>query len=72
MNETIRYLNEKQVSEMTGRSLSTLRNERSLGLGIPYSKIGRSVRYNLVDVIKFMESRRVDTIESLELKSLKS
>ncbi len=72
MNETIRYLNEKQVSEMTCRSLSTLRNERSLGLGISYSKIGRSVRYNLVDVIKFMESRRVDTIESLELKSLKS
>ena len=53
-----RYLNEVQVAEMTGRALSTLRNERFARCGIPYIKIGRSVRYGLEDVVQFMESRK--------------
>jgi predicted DNA-binding transcriptional regulator AlpA len=61
---TARYLNERQVSKITGRALSTLRNERSKRRGIPYSKIGRSVRYNIKDVIQFMESRKIETIRS--------
>jgi len=56
-----RYLNEVQVAEMTGRALSTLRNERFNRCGIPYIKIGRSVRYSLQDVIDFMESRKIST-----------
>jgi predicted DNA-binding transcriptional regulator AlpA len=56
-----KYLKEQQVSEITGRALSTLRNERSKGAGIPYSKIGRSVRYNIEDVIEFMESKKIET-----------
>lgn len=55
------YLNEKQVKEITGRALSTLRNERFNRKGIPYVKIGRSVRYNAEDVIKFMEQRKIHT-----------
>lgn len=55
------YLNEKQVQEITGRALSTLRNERFHRRGIPYVKIGRSVRYNLEDVISFMEERKIKT-----------
>ncbi len=58
---TARYLNERQVSKITGRALSTLRNERSKKTGISYSKIGRSVRYNIKDVIEFMESRKIKT-----------
>ncbi len=54
-----RYLNERQVSEITGRALSTLRNERSKRTGIPYYKVGRSVRYNFQDVIQFMESHKI-------------
>ena len=46
METEIKYLNEKQVSEMTGRALSTLRNERFLGKGMPYIKIGKSVNSN--------------------------
>lgn len=53
------YLTEKQVSEMTNMALSTLRNDRFRGRGIPYCKIGRSVRYSLTDVIDFMESKKV-------------
>jgi predicted DNA-binding transcriptional regulator AlpA len=65
MQMTIKYLNEKQVAEMTGRSLSTLRNERSFGRGIPYSKVGRSVRYSLADVVKFMEGCKIETTDSV-------
>ena len=55
------YITEIEVSEITGRALSTLRNERSKGEGITYIKIGRSVRYDLQDVIVFMESHKIKT-----------
>ncbi|MBQ3060436.1 MAG: helix-turn-helix domain-containing protein [Desulfovibrio sp.] len=44
---------------MTGISLSTLRKYRLWGKGPTYSKIGRSVRYALADVLEYMESRRI-------------
>jgi len=53
------YLNEKEVSQMTSISLPTLRMNRHLKQGIPYSKIGRSVRYNFQDVIDYMENSKV-------------
>ena len=58
-----KYLTEKEVAEMTGFALSTLRNSRFEGHGIPYSKIGRSVRYNQVDIIEFMASYKIETSE---------
>jgi len=57
----IRYLNEKDVKKITQRALPTLRNDRHRGRGIPYMKVGRSVRYNIQDVIDFMESRKIQT-----------
>jgi len=54
------YLNEREAAELTGRALSTLRNERHLRRGIPYCKIGkRSVRYKIQDIVHFMESNRI-------------
>ena len=58
---TARYLTEVQVAELTGRALSTLRNDRSIGRGVPYIKIGRSVRYDLGDVIRFMDAHKIIT-----------
>mgnify|MGYP000974902626 CR=1 FL=1 len=55
------YLNEKQVKEITGLSLSFLRNSRFTGKNIPYVKVGRSVRYSQEDVIAFMENRKIKT-----------
>jgi phage terminase Nu1 subunit (DNA packaging protein) len=55
------YIDEKEVARITGRALSTLRNERFNRRGIPYAKVGRSIRYRLDDVIQFMESCRVQT-----------
>ena len=67
MQEDVRYLTEKQVSEITQIALSTLRNDRFLGQGIPYIKIGRSVRYSFTDVVNFMESCRVKTHQKEEM-----
>ena len=56
---TERYLTEKQVSEMTGLALATLRNKRYFGEEPTYIKVGRSVRYALSDIVNFMESKKI-------------
>ena len=61
MAKETRYVDENKVSKITGRAVQTLRNDRFLKKGIPYIKVGRSVRYDLQEVIDFMESHRVDT-----------
>ena len=54
------YLNEIEVAALTGRAVSTLRNERFMRRGLPYLKVGgRSIRYKTDDVIAFMEGRRI-------------
>ena len=54
------FLNEFEVSEVTGRAISTLRNDRFLRRGIPYLKISqRSIRYRTPDVMNFMEARPI-------------
>ncbi|MGD9107423.1 MAG: helix-turn-helix domain-containing protein [Desulfobacterales bacterium] len=53
------YIDEHKVSEITGRALPTLRNDRHRRRGIPYCKIGRSVRYSLSDVIEYVESHKI-------------
>lgn len=53
------YLSEREISILTGRALSTLRNDRQIGNGFPYIKWGRFIRYSKKDVIEFMESRKV-------------
>ena len=61
---TKQYLTEKQVSVMTQSALSTLRNNRYMGAGIPYYKIGKSVRYSLEDVNNYMNRRKIFTSDS--------
>jgi len=61
-NELIKklYLNEKEVAQITGKAVSTLRNERFQRKGLPYRKIGkRSVKYLTQEVISYMEARRI-------------
>lgn len=55
-----RWLTDAQVEEMTQRKKQTLRNDRCLGRGIPYSKFGRLVRYKMSDVVAFMKACRVE------------
>ena len=64
------YLNEKQVSTITGLSLSTLRNHRHLRKGIPYLKISsHTVRYDPCDVESFMQRNRIDPEKLAERKA---
>jgi len=54
------YLNEFETAAVTGRAVSTLRNERHLRRGLPYLKVGkRSIRYKTADVTATMEARRI-------------
>ena len=55
-----RYLTPLEVEKFTGRKAQTLANERYRGEGIPYYKVGASVRYKFSDVISFMEQHRID------------
>ena len=58
------YLTEQQISKFIGRGLSTLRNDRHLCRGLPYIKLGRSVRYRKSDVVRFMEERKIDPVNN--------
>jgi predicted DNA-binding transcriptional regulator AlpA len=53
------YLNEKQVAEMIGLSVITLRNRRCQRRGFPYVKIGKSVRYLRQTVLDYMAERTI-------------
>jgi hypothetical protein len=57
MNTT--YLTEREVAKIIRMALSTLRNDRCLRRGLPYTKLGRSVRYSLDDVVSYMEARKI-------------
>lgn len=61
MSQSPKYIDEKEVSRITGRGLQTLRNDRCKGQGLPYRKFGRQVRYRLDEVIDVMEARRIET-----------
>jgi len=47
-----RRFTEKEVAVMYGISLSKLRQDRILKKGLPYIKIGKSVRYRAEDLEK--------------------
>jgi predicted site-specific integrase-resolvase len=59
-----RYLNEKEVSAITGIPLQTLRNYRCKGVMFPFIKLTRAIRYREQDIHSFMEARRVRTADS--------
>jgi hypothetical protein len=59
--QKFRYLTEQQVSEIIGRGLQTLRNDRHRRRGLPYVKWpGGQVRYCISDVLAYMKARRID------------
>lgn len=55
------YVSEKRISELFDIPLPTLRNQRHRGVGLPYSKHGRLVRYSLRDAESFFEARKIQT-----------
>lgn len=66
--EEIKYLDEKKTADLTGLSVFTLRNWRFIGRGLPYCKVGRSIRYSLEDILSFMEKNRIAPEEMNNLR----
>ena len=58
-----RYLTERDVAKILSCSLSRLRQDRHKIRGLPYSKMGRSVRYSAADVETYMVQCRVTAIQ---------
>ncbi|MBF0514539.1 MAG: helix-turn-helix domain-containing protein [Desulfovibrionaceae bacterium] len=58
--ETPKYVNELEVATITGLPRSTIRKNRYVGKGIVYAKVDGLIRYDLADVLHYMESHKVD------------
>ena len=61
------WLTESEVSELIGVTRATLQNWRWRGVGLPYSKFMRSVRYKESDLYEYMESGRIEPENRLNL-----
>jgi predicted DNA-binding transcriptional regulator AlpA len=53
------YIDEKKAAELVCSSVQTLRNDRCKSRGLPYYKIGRSVRYRPSDIHAYMARHKV-------------
>ncbi len=56
--EIPKLLNQQQVAEMLGLSVKWCERKRWSGGGPPYRKIGGSVRYELSDVLEYINSHQ--------------
>lgn len=54
-----KWLKDTQVAEILNCSVQRLRNDRHLGRGLPYSILGRSVRYSEEEIYKHMEANKI-------------
>lgn len=55
----IRLWDERRVSDETGIPLGTLRQHRHRGIGLPYVRIGRRVRYRPTDVAGYLAANTI-------------
>lgn len=53
------YISERELHEIIGVSLSTLRQNRHMRVGFPYYKIGKSVKYKMSEVLEYIDERKV-------------
>jgi hypothetical protein len=57
------YLTEKQVAEKIHRSVFTLRKDRYLRRGLPYTKFLGQILYPVSSIEKYLESKIVEPRE---------
>ena len=57
---TPRYLTEQETSKLTSIAVQTLRNNRYERKGIPFHKLGESVRYAVEDIESYMQDNKVE------------
>ena len=56
-----KLLTEREVVELYGLKLGTLRNHRSKKIGIPFVKLQGKVRYRLSEIEAYIEKNLVQT-----------
>ncbi len=62
-----RFLTEGQLAEELGISVRTLQGDRQRGTGIPFVKLGRTVRYNWDSVLVYIQKHeRISTSDTGE------
>lgn len=57
--EQLKAVNEKIAADILDVGVQSLRNDRSNHRGMPYVKIGRSVRYLMSDIESYLQSNRI-------------
>ena len=57
VNEVI---NETRAAEILCRAVQTLRNDRHLRQGPAYIRLGRSIRYQVSDLMDYLDKHRID------------
>ncbi len=58
MDRSTRYINDQELAKMIGMSRNWLQIMRLRGGGPPFFKIGASCRYDLGEVIMWLETRK--------------
>jgi hypothetical protein len=53
------FFTEQELQKLGFASAARLRNDRSLGRGLPYVKIGKSVRYRRDHIIKHLKANTI-------------
>ena len=51
-------LDQTRLAKLLGCSARTLERQRLEGTGIPFCRVGRLVRYRLLDVSEYLEAQR--------------
>ena len=59
LNYEFELLSEKEVAKIYKINVRTLQRERSMGIGMPYVKLGKRVRYKRSDVEKYIDQHTV-------------
>ena len=59
MDDSSELVSDLKACEVLGLKAQTLRNWRHQRKGPPYIKLGRAIRYDLRDLRKFAEKRRI-------------
>ena len=63
MEKLPQFLSEIEVAKILSISRATLQQNRWLNRGLPFFKVGRSVRYSGDDLQAYIEENRVDPEE---------
>jgi len=53
-----RFVNEKELESITGRSRKTWQKDRLFSRGAPFYKVGGSILYDLQEVLSWIKSQR--------------